>query len=184
MLKRLIEGDQKNEHNLDAYLLLLTLVLPETSPDALIQSGIMSQMRSASLLILGKKDSTPFITRLAASILSHTLSPTVESTDFKSGEDRRMLLDLFEKAITSARSNALSRECSKLLNHLQKVNSSVSSVIAEESKIHLFSSLEEKKQLYLSNVKEVMIELPVRLLNDICHRVASNLADIDAADPN
>jgi hypothetical protein len=29
-----------------------------------------------------------------------------------------------------------------------------------------------------------MIELPVRLLNDICHRVASNLADIDAADPN
>lgn len=48
----------------------------------------------------------------------------------------------------------------------------------------LFSSLEEKKQLYLSNVKEVMIELPVRFLNDICHRVASNLADIDAADPN
>lgn len=29
-----------------------------------------------------------------------------------------------------------------------------------------------------------MIELPVKLLNDICHRVASNLSDIDAADPN
>jgi hypothetical protein len=38
--------------------------------------------------------------------------------------------------------------------------------------------------LYLSNVKEVMIELPVRLLNDICHRVASNLSDIDATDPS
>jgi hypothetical protein len=29
-----------------------------------------------------------------------------------------------------------------------------------------------------------MIELPVILLNDICHRVASNLSEIDATDPN
>lgn len=28
-----------------------------------------------------------------------------------------------------------------------------------------------------------MAELPVRLLNDICHRVASNLSDIDPTDP-
>jgi hypothetical protein len=28
-----------------------------------------------------------------------------------------------------------------------------------------------------------MVELPVRLLNDICHRVASNLEEIDSADP-
>jgi hypothetical protein len=28
-----------------------------------------------------------------------------------------------------------------------------------------------------------MAELPVRLLNDIVHRTASNLADIDATDP-
>lgn len=29
-----------------------------------------------------------------------------------------------------------------------------------------------------------MIELPVRLLNDICYKVASNLTDIDSSDPS
>lgn len=29
-----------------------------------------------------------------------------------------------------------------------------------------------------------MAELPVRLLNDIVHRTASNMAEIDATDPN
>lgn len=64
-----------------------------------------------------------------------------------------------------------------------KSNSTVSSVLAEDTKTHLFSSLDDKKQLYLANVREVMLELPVRLLNDICHRVASTLADVDASDP-
>lgn len=64
-----------------------------------------------------------------------------------------------------------------------KSNSTVSAVLAEDTKAHLFSSLDDKKQLYLANVREVMLELPVRLLNDICHRVASTLADVDASDP-
>jgi hypothetical protein len=52
-----------------------------------------------------------------------------------------MVLELFEKAITSARSNVLSRECSKLLVHFLKINSSVSTVIAEEAKQLLLSNL-------------------------------------------
>jgi hypothetical protein len=30
----------------------------------------------------------------------------------------------------------------------------------------------------------VIIELPVRLINDICHRVAANLGEIDSSDQN
>ena len=33
-------------------------------------------------------------------------------------------------------------------------------------------------------MKEVIIELPVRLVNDICYRLASNLAEIDTTDTN
>lgn len=29
-----------------------------------------------------------------------------------------------------------------------------------------------------------MVELPVRLLNDICHRVAANLEEVDSTDEN
>jgi len=29
-----------------------------------------------------------------------------------------------------------------------------------------------------------MIELPVRFLNDICHKIVLNLADYDVTDPN
>jgi hypothetical protein len=85
LLKRTLEGEQKHEHNLDAYLLLLTLALPEASPDAIIQGGINSHLRNAAMIILGRKDSTPFVTRLATSMLSHAVSATISRTDFKRG---------------------------------------------------------------------------------------------------
>ena len=71
-----------------------------------------------------------------------------------------------------------------MLTHLVKNNSTVSAALAEEAKANLLASLEERKELYLSNVKEVIIELPVRLVNDICYRVASNLTEIDTTDTN
>lgn len=61
------------------------------------------------LIVLNRKDNTPFITRLSSSILSHALAPTIATTNFKKGEDRTMLTDLFEKAVASHRNNALSR---------------------------------------------------------------------------
>lgn len=93
-----------------------------------------------------------------------------------------MLLDLFDRSVILPRSNALSRECSKLLTHLVKNNSTVSTAIAEEAKVNLLTSLDERKQLYLSNIKEVILELPVRIVNDICYKVASNLVEIDTTD--
>jgi hypothetical protein len=61
--------------------------------------------------------------------------------NFKVGEDRNLLLDLFERSVASPRSNALSRECSRLLIHLMKNNPSVSNVISEYAKANLLSSL-------------------------------------------
>lgn len=84
----------------------------------------------------------------------------------------------------SSRSNALSRECSRLLTHLMKNNPTVSAAIADEAKANLLSSLDDRKEIYLSNVKEVIIELPVRLVNDICFKIASNLSETDATDPS
>jgi hypothetical protein len=86
--------------------------------------------------------------------------------------------------VASPRNNALSKESAKLVAHLLKNNPSVSAVIAEEAKSNLLGSLDDRKQLYLANVKDVIFELPVRLINDICHRVAANLTEIDAADTN
>jgi hypothetical protein len=123
------------------------------------------------------------VTRLATAVLSHAVTPTLSGSQLKGGEERAMVVELFEKAINSPRSNAVSRECAKLLSHLLQANPAVSSVVAEEAKLQLLGSLDEKKQLYLANVKELMAELPVRLLNDICHRVAANLGDLDPTDP-
>jgi hypothetical protein len=47
------------------------------------------------MTIMGRKDNTPLITRLATAILSHALAPTITTTDFKRGEDKLMLLDIF-----------------------------------------------------------------------------------------
>lgn len=85
MLKRTLDGDLSLEHNLDAYLLILSQVLPETSPDALTQGGLTPQLRTTMLVILARKDSSPFVTRLAASILSHALAPSMTKTDFRKG---------------------------------------------------------------------------------------------------
>ena len=127
-------------------------------------------------MILKKKDITPLVTRLAVSILSHAFAPEMSTTNFQVGENRSILLDLFYRSVALPRSNALSRECSKLLTLLIKNNSTVSAAIAEEAKANLLNSLEERKQLYLSNIKDVLIELPVRLINDICYKVAFNLS--------
>lgn len=63
------------------------------------------------------------------------------TANFKVGEDRELLLDLFERSVASPRSNALSRECSRLLTHLMKNNQSVSATISEYAKANLLSSL-------------------------------------------
>lgn len=65
-----------------------------------------------------------------------------------------------------------------------KNNPTVSAAIADEAKANLLSSLDDRKEIYLSNVKEVIIELPVRLVNDICFKIASNLSETDATDPS
>lgn len=77
----------------------------------------------------------------------------MSGSQLKAGEERAMVVELFEKAINSSRSNAVSRECAKLLSHLLQTNPAVSSVVAEEAKMQLLGSLDEKKQLYLANVK-------------------------------
>ncbi len=60
----------------------------------------------------------------------------------------------------------------------------MSTCLAESAKASLFSNLDDRKELYLSNIKEVMIELPVRLINDICYKVAVNLGETDSTDPS
>ena len=90
---------------------------------------------------------------------------------------------LFEKAVESPRSNAVSKECGRLLVHMVRSNPWVGGVLGEEAKTSLFHSLEEKKLLYFGNVREVMAELPMQLLNDVCHKVASNLSHLDSSDP-
>jgi hypothetical protein len=109
LLKKTMEGDHKHEHQIDAYLLLLSMTLPEASSDALVQGGILRELRKFTLLILKKKDITPLVTRLAVSILSHSFAPEMTTTDFNKGEDRKIILDLFERSVASPRSNALSR---------------------------------------------------------------------------
>lgn len=41
LLKKILEGDHKHEHQLDAYLLLLSMTLPDSSPEALTQGGLL-----------------------------------------------------------------------------------------------------------------------------------------------
>lgn len=85
------------------------MTLPESSPDALIQGGILKDLKKYCLSILKKKDLTPLMTRLSVSILSHSFAPNLMQTDFHKGEEKAVLLDLFERSVASPRSNALSR---------------------------------------------------------------------------
>jgi Iap family predicted aminopeptidase len=41
MLKKTIEVDHKHDHQIDAYLLLLSMTLPDASSDALVKGGIL-----------------------------------------------------------------------------------------------------------------------------------------------
>ena len=75
MLKKTIEVDHKHDHQIDAYLLLLSMTLPDSSSDALVKGGILRDLRKLTLLILKRKDITPLMTRLAVSILSHSFAP-------------------------------------------------------------------------------------------------------------
>lgn len=106
------------------------MTVPESSTDALIQGGIIKELRIAMQTVLSKKDNTPLMVRLAIAVLSSCLAPQMARTNYQTGEERRLLLDLFEKAVASPRSNALSKECSRLLVHLLKNNRSVAAVIA------------------------------------------------------
>ena len=85
LLKKTMEGDHKHEHQIDAYLLLLSMTLPEASSDALVKGGILRDLRKFSLAILKKKDITPLVTRLAISILSHAFAPEMAMTNFNQG---------------------------------------------------------------------------------------------------
>lgn len=104
-----MEGDHRHEHQIDAYLLLLSMTLPEASSEALVQGGILRELRKFSLLILKRKDLTPLMTRLAISILSHSFAPEMTTTNFQKGEDKKIVLELFDRSVISPRSNALSR---------------------------------------------------------------------------
>jgi len=90
--------------------------------------------------VLARRDNTPLMTRLAIAVLSHSLADTV-AINFRTGSDKALLLDLFERSVASPRNNALSKESSRLLVHLLKNNPSVSAVIAEESKANLLANL-------------------------------------------
>jgi len=83
------------------------------------------------LSILSRKDNSPLVTRLAVAVLSHSFAVDMTTTNFKIGEEKAIILDLFERSVASPRSNALSKECSRLLVHLLKNNPTVSAVIAE-----------------------------------------------------
>ena len=109
LLKKVIEGDHKHEHQLDAYLLLLSMTLPESSSDALVQGGLLKELKKFTVVILKRKDLTPLMTRLTLSILSHSFAPEMTTINFHKGEDRQILLDLFDRSVASPRSNALSR---------------------------------------------------------------------------
>ena len=87
-------------------------------------------MRKYTLVILKRKDLTALVTRLAVSILSYSFAPEMTTTNFHKGEDKAILLDLFDRSVALPRSNTLSRECSKLMAHLVKNNSTVSTTIA------------------------------------------------------
>lgn len=49
------------------------------------------------------------MTRLTISILSHSFAPEMATTNFRKGEDKKILLELFDRSVASPRSNALSR---------------------------------------------------------------------------
>lgn len=85
LLRKTMEGDAKHEHQIDAYLLLLSMTLPETSPDALVQGGLLRELRKYTLLILKRNDLTPLVTRLSVSILSHSFAPEMTTTNFQVG---------------------------------------------------------------------------------------------------
>lgn len=92
LLKKTLDGDLKQEHNIDAYLLLLSMSLPSASSDALLQAGILTHLRKAALGILSRRDCTPFVTRLATAVLSHAVSPTMSGSQLKAGEERAIVV--------------------------------------------------------------------------------------------
>ena len=131
LLIRASKGESQLHHNIDAYLLLLTIALPVTSTDTIVRSGIAQQLMGASEWVLARKDSSAVEVRLAVGVLSHCLAPTLTTNNYKAGEERKMLGRLFERAVESPRSNALSKECGKLLVHMVKNNPWVGGVLGE-----------------------------------------------------
>lgn len=86
LLLRAFKGETQLHHNIDAYLLLLTIALPVASIDTLVRSGVAKQLMQSSEWVLSRKDSSALEVRLAVGVLSHCLSPTLTTSNYRTGE--------------------------------------------------------------------------------------------------
>ena len=80
---------------------------------------------------------------------------------------------MFDSAVESHRTNILSKETGKMLCHLVQNDSSISKLLST----HVTLSMQKwgNAQLFLNNVREVIMQFELKLVNDIVHRIVSNL---------
>lgn len=69
--------------------------------------------------------------------------------------------------------------------HVASTKNEFSKIIADYAKNQIISDLDNEKQLYLFNVKSVVVQFGTRLVNDIAYRVLKSMhANYDAVPEN
>ena len=169
---------EKDKFNLDAYILLMSLTVHKVNLSPLCQTGLLDKIQAEIFEVAIWSESSPLMIRHAISLLNHTLNVTLENESSKQ-EALKIVQRLFEIAIENARNNILSKESSKLLCLIVRNHIQIGKQLANEVKKNLLQGLENRIQLYLNNVRDVISEFPLPLINDIIYRSTRNLCDID-----
>ena len=74
----------------------------------------------------------------------------------------------------------MSKETGKMLCHLVKNDLSVAKILSKH--VNLSMQKWENVELYLNNVRDVIMEFDLKLINDIAYRVVSNLTDASGSE--
>ena len=153
-------------------LILISNTLPRLNITVLKQANLLKGLQKRIYeLIYSKIEKTPLAIRLAISILHQTFVNTDNISQDNDSKD--ILCALFNSAVESHRTNILSKETGKMLCHLVQNENSFAKILSW----HVTNSLQtwDASQLFLNNVREVILHFDLQLINNVVHRVINTL---------